>query len=234
MTKPHIELQIAGCDVLLLAAKALYWPQQKMLCVADAHFGKAAAYRAMGQPVPHGTTAANLQRLDSLLAGYAVTELIFLGDFLHAPKSHAPTTLAALHEWRLRHEALPCKLVRGNHDVRAGDPPTSLGIEVVDEPHLSGPFALRHTPISFEGRRAKPHVIAGHVHPVIQLEGPGRQRLRLPCFHVTEAMTLLPSFGEFTGGHAIKVTSSSRTFITDGVGIWPVKQPSVVQNQAKP
>lgn len=216
--KPFIEVQIAGCDVLLLADKALYWPQQQMLCIADAHFGKAAAYRALGQPVPHGTTAANLLRLDALLACYPVRALVFLGDFLHAPKSHAPATLAALHEWRHRHAVLTCKLVRGNHDLRAGDPPSTLGMEVVNEPYLTGPFALRHTPAS----HATQHVIAGHVHPVFQLQGRGRQRLRLPCFHITDTMTLLPSFGEFTGGHAVQVISSSRTFITDGTAIWSV------------
>ena len=216
--KRDITVQIAGCDMLLLADKALYWPQQKLLCIADAHFGKAAAYRALGQPVPHGTTAANLARLDTLLSSYPVSELIFLGDFLHAPKSHAPATLAALHEWRHRHAELACKLVRGNHDLRAGDPPGTLAIEVVNEPYLSGPFALRHTP-AMHGIH---HVIAGHVHPVFQLEGRGRQRLRLPCFHITDKMTLLPSFGEFTGGHAMQVTPSSRTFITDGNGIWRV------------
>ena len=221
--KQDISVQVAGCDVLLLADKALYWPQQQLLCIADAHFGKAAAYRALGQPVPHGTTAANLLRLDALLESYAVSELIFLGDFLHAPKSHAPATLAALHEWRHRHAALVCKLVRGNHDLRAGDPPGTLEIEVVTEPYLRAAFALRHTPAV----HATHHVIAGHVHPVFQLQGRGRQRLRLPCFYITDQMTLLPSFGEFTGGHAIQQIASSRTFVSDGSGIWPVVAPAI-------
>ena len=223
----NIALRIAGCDVLLLADKALYWPQRQMLCVADAHFGKAAAYRALGQPVPHGTTAANLLRLDALLANYPVQELVFLGDFLHAPKSHAATTLQALHEWRGRHTSLACTLVRGNHDLRAGDPPSSLAINVFNEPYVSGPFALRHTPAAHATantvtRQNTHHVVAGHIHPVFQLQGRGRQRLRLPCFHVTDQMTVLPSFGEFTGGHPVEVTSSSRVFVTDGTGVWPV------------
>ena len=225
--KQDIALEIAGCEVLLLAGKALYWPQQQMLCIADAHFGKAAAYRALGQPVPQGTTAANLLRLDALLARYPVRELVFLGDFLHAPKSHAAATLNALHEWRGRHSALACKLVRGNHDLRAGDPPALLAMDVVNEPYVSGPFALRHTPFARltrdATRHATHHVIAGHLHPVFQLQGRGRQRLRLPCFHVTDDMTVLPSFGEFTGGHAVELTSSSRIFVTDGGGVWPVQ-----------
>ena len=225
-----IALQIAGCDVLLLADKALYWPQQQMLCIADAHFGKAAAYRALGQPVPHGTTAANLLRLDALLASYPVRELVFLGDFLHAPKSHSPATLAALHEWRARHTALVCKLVRGNHDLRAGDPPATLAIDVVNEPYMRAPFALRHTPVAHrtvdalhnDTHHDTHHIIAGHIHPVFLLQGLGRQRLRLPCFHITDQMTVLPSFGEFTGGHVVEVTPSSRIFVTDGSGLWPL------------
>ena len=231
-----IALTIAGCDVLLLADKALYWPQQQMLCVADAHFGKAAAYRALGQPVPHGTTAASLLRLDALLARYPVRELVFLGDFLHAPKSHAPATLAALQEWRHRHPGLVCTLVRGNHDLRAGDPPATLAIELVNEPYLSGPFALRHTPGAgtSEHSHAKHHVIAGHIHPVFHLQGKGRQRLRLPCFYITDQMTALPSFGEFTGGHAVEATSSSRIFITDGTGVWPVSKSNLTPSPLLP
>lgn len=90
---PHCVVEIAACELWLLADKALYWPEQQLLCIADAHFGKAATYRAMGQPVPAGTTGHNLRRLDALLAAYAVKHLVFLGDFLHAPKAHAPATI---------------------------------------------------------------------------------------------------------------------------------------------
>lgn len=216
--KRECALKIAGHTLLLLADNALYWPQRKLLLIADPHFGKAAAYRALGQPVPHGTTATNLSRLDALLARYPTTHLIFLGDFLHAPKSHAPATLAALHEWRQRHARLACTLIRGNHDRRAGDPPSTLGIEIVNEPLVLDPFALRHTPAAQAGH----HVIAGHLHPVFQLHGKGRQSLRLPCFWCSDEMTVLPSFGDFTGGQAVGITLVHRIFVTDGSGVWPV------------
>ena len=219
--KRELELKIARHTLLLLADKALYWPERKMLLIADPHFGKAAAYRALGQPVPHGTTATNLLRLDALLASYPTTHLIFLGDFLHAPKSHAPATLAALHEWRQRHAALACTLIRGNHDRRAGDPPSALKIDIVNEPLVLSPFALRHTPAIHDGH----HVIAGHLHPVFILHGKGCQSLRLPCFHSTDELTMLPSFGDFTGGHVLQARPGSRIFITDGSGVWPVRAP---------
>jgi len=216
--KRELTLKIAGQEVLLLADKALYWPQRKVMFIADAHFGKAAAYRALGQQVPRGTTRDNLLRLDALLAHYPTRRLIFLGDLLHAPKSHAPDTLAALHEWRRSHATLLCTLIRGNHDRRAGDPPSTLEFGIVNEPWPLGPFALRHTPVVQVGH----HVIAGHLHPVFQLCGKGRQSLRLPCFESTDDITVLPSFGDFTGGKTIEACPGKRFFVTDGSYLWPV------------
>jgi DNA ligase-associated metallophosphoesterase len=213
----ELRIELAGTEVLLLADKALYWPQQQMLCVADVHFGKAAAYRALGQPVPRGTTSANLSRLDALLIAYTVRQLVFLGDFLHAKPSHALQTMLALRAWRARHAALHCALIRGNHDRQAGDPP-QLELEVVNEPMLVGPFILRHTPAAHEGH----HVLAGHTHPVFRLNGKGRQSLRLPCFHSSRAITVLPSFGDFTGGYEVDYTPGSRVYVTDGTGVWSV------------
>jgi len=202
---------------LLLPEKAAYWPEQKTLLIADAHFGKAAAYRALGQPVPRGTTGANLQKLDRLLAAHDCQQIIFLGDFLHGPGSGAATRKALL-AWRQRHPELDCILVRGNHDVRAGDPAAELRIQVVGEPWVLGPFALCHAP----ARHPTHHVIAGHVHPAYRLSGRARQSLTLPCFSSGEAMTLLPSFGGFTGGYVIDCTEGEQVFVTDEEYVWHV------------
>ena len=214
-----IALELCGQKVLLLAEKALYWPERKLLFIADMHFGKAAAYRALGQPVPGGTTAQNLKRLENLLRKYPSSRIIFLGDFLHAPESHAAQTLDTIHQWRAAHADTAWLLIRGNHDQRAGDPPKHLQIDVVDEPYLIAPFALQHTPVVLDGY----HVLAGHLHPTFALRGKGHQKLTLACFHMTPGLTVLPSFGEFTGGHPIKVQSQSRVFLTDGAGIWEPK-----------
>ena len=125
-----------------------------------------------------------------------------------------------MHEWRQRHAALACTLIRGNHDRRAGDPPPTLEIKIVNEPLLLDPFALRHTPVAQAGH----HVIAGHVHPAFQLRSKGRQSLRLPCFRCTDELTVLPSFGDFTGGQVLEARTGSRIFVTDGSGVWSVPE----------
>lgn len=215
----HYSLTLAGEELWLLAEKAMYWPARQCLLIADAHFGKASAYRSLGQPVPQGTTTENLRRLDQLLSAYPCTQVIFLGDFLHGPGSHASGTLSALRAWRERNPAMSMVLIRGNHDKRAGDPPADLRIEVVTEPLLVGPFALQHEPDAHPTH----HVLAGHVHPVYRLRGKGRQSLRLPCFQVGAQISLLPAFGAFTGGYAVRQDNEHRLFVIGDREVWPVR-----------
>jgi DNA ligase-associated metallophosphoesterase len=205
------EVCIAGETLLLLPEKALYWPRAQMLVVADIHFGKAAAFRAQGVPVPRGTTSANLDALDALIARHRPRQIVFLGDFLHARAAHAPATLAAMLAWRQTHPALRLVLVRGNHDLHAGDPAAALGIEMADEPYLAAPFALCHHPDT----AADGYVLAGHVHPVYVLAS-GREALRLPCFVAGPARMILPSFGAFTGGFAIAPQPGERLWVSSG------------------
>ncbi|MCD5970266.1 ligase-associated DNA damage response endonuclease PdeM [Pseudomonas quasicaspiana] len=213
---PHVPVQLAGAELWLLAEKAIYYPDYRALLIADVHFGKAAAFRALGQPVPQGTTQSNLQRLDDLLRSYPCDRLIFLGDFLHARQSRTPSTLEALGNWRSRHPTLAITLIRGNHDKHAGDPPTDLMIETVPEPLLLGPFALQHEPHPHPTH----HVLAGHVHPVYHLQGRGRQRLRLACFYLNERTSLLPAFGAFTGGYKVEREQDSRIYVVGDGAVW--------------
>lgn len=210
--------EIAGEQVLLLPEKALYWPRERTLMVADIHFGKAASFRALGVPVPRGTTSENISGLDALLAAYAIRRIIFLGDFLHAKAAQAPATLQAMLQWRERHAELELLLVRGNHDHHAGDPSELLRITMVDEPFECGPFALCHHP----DLASEKYVIAGHVHPVYHLNT-RRESVRLPCFMLGERRAILPSYGAFTGGHALIPLATDRVYlVADGL-IFPIE-----------
>ncbi|GGJ79492.1 ligase-associated DNA damage response endonuclease PdeM [Pseudomonas matsuisoli] len=213
-----LSIDYAGTTLILLADKAIYWPAQRALLIADVHIGKAAAYRRLGQPVPHGTTADNFARIDALLRGHTCERLIVLGDFLHAPESHSIATLDAIGEWRFQHADLDVVLIRGNHDRWAGDPPASLCIHTVAEPLLLGPLALQHEPDA----HATHAVIAGHLHPMFRLRGRGREQLRLPCFHIDRKVCLMPAFGLFTGGMNIEATDYSRTYVVADGGLLEV------------
>jgi DNA ligase-associated metallophosphoesterase len=207
-------LTLANEQLLLLPQKAAYWPREGMLIIADIHFGKAASFRALGVPVPAGTTSANLLGMDALLAQYDVRHVMFLGDFLHARAAHAPATLAAMLAWRQRHPDLRLTVVRGNHDAHAGDPPAELEIEMVDEPHVIGPFAFCHHPDVL----VPSYVLAGHVHPVYRLRS-GWESLLLPCFLVGPQRMVLPSFGAFTGGHPVMAQPDERMYVSSGEAV---------------
>jgi DNA ligase-associated metallophosphoesterase len=211
-----LKIRLCGQDALLHPSGALCLCAGRTLLVADAHFGKAVSFRKLGVPVPSGTSSETLARLDAAVADTGAQHIVFLGDFLHSRRSHAPGTLRVLHEWRERQAGLQLTLVRGNHDDRAGDPPPSLRFTVVDEPLALGPFALCHHPRPLP----QSYVLAGHWHPCISVGGRAFERLRLPCFWLGDdsgqrpgqAVGVLPAFGSFTGMHRIEPRPGDRIF----------------------
>lgn len=208
MMSPYPSFDAAGATLTMLPERALLWRERAMLILADVHFGKAAAFRAGGIPVPHGTTRANLELIDALVQRHAVRHIVFLGDFLHARAGRVAGTLQALARWRSCNAGLSLTLVRGNHDHHAGDPPEALAMEVVDEPWRVGPLAFCHHPQTVDGAFA----IVGHVHPVYRLAAAG-DTLRLPCFVVDGQWAMLPAFGDFTGGYRIHAQPGQRIFL---------------------
>jgi DNA ligase-associated metallophosphoesterase len=209
------DVEVAGERLLLLPEKAVFWPAQSMLIIADIHFGKAASFRAQGIPVPRGTTSENLQGLDALIDAHGARHVVFLGDFLHAS-----STQQAMLAWRERRRDLRLTLVRGNHDKHAGDPAATLGIELVDEPHMVGPFAFCHHPdLDLDNGG---YALAGHVHPAWVL-ATRFDSLRLPCFVVGSERMILPSFGSFTGGHVVTREAGDAIFVTSGEAVHSVR-----------
>jgi uncharacterized protein len=215
-----LRIRVADADVVLHPSGAALLSADQTLLVADAHFGKAVSFRKLGVPVPRGTTSETLDDLSAAVADTKARRIVFLGDFLHSRQSHAPGTLAAVARWRTAHAGLELTLVRGNHDDRAGDPPASLDIRVVDEPLARGSFALCHHPRAMAGA----YVLAGHWHPCISVSGRAFERLRLPCFWFGDdtgelpqhAVGVLPAFGSFTGMHRIEPRAGDRIYPVAG------------------
>ena len=203
-----LTVDVAGQPFQLWPQRALYWPTQATLFIADPHFGKAAAFRHLGVPVPAGSSTADTGRLSWLLELTTAQRLVILGDFLHARHGREEHTLAVLERWRQRHSQLEIVLVRGNHDRGAGDPPATLEIRCVDEPWAMGDFACAHDPEAADPDR---YTFAGHVHPAISLNMPAAP-MRCRCYVLGRRVAVLPSFGSFTGSHPVHRRATDRIF----------------------
>jgi DNA ligase-associated metallophosphoesterase len=215
---PGATVVTAGsCVLWLLPQRAAYAVEAGALLVADAHLGKAQAFRRLGVPVPEATTADNLARLDTLLEATGARRIVFLGDLLHARAARDGAAAQSVRAWRARHPDTALTLVRGNHDRGAGDPPPDWGFEVVDAPWRLGGLALCHEPRAVDGAYA----LAGHVHPGVVL-GRGADRLRLPCFHLGPTIGVLPAFGNFTGLHPVRLQPGERVHVVAGDEVRPI------------
>lgn len=210
---------IANESLVLCPERAVWWPRRRLLFVADPHFGKAATFRALGVHVPKGTTESAFVRLDRMIDRMKPAQITFLGDFLHAKEGRNAETFDAIAAWRRRHAAIEMQIVRGNHDKRAGDPPTEVGIACVDGPVMEGPFALAHHPVSVGGS----YVFAGHVHPCAKLAGPARQWERLACFWFGADVGVLPAFGDFTGCAEIAAAPTDHVWVIGDDAVFPLR-----------
>jgi DNA ligase-associated metallophosphoesterase len=214
-----LTVDIGRHALLLSAARAAFDPVLKTLFIADAHFGKDAVFRARGIPVPEGSTAETLARLDALVSIHRPASIVFLGDLLHARESHAVATLNALAEWHAQHAGLRLILGVGNHDRHAGGPPDALALEVVEEPYRLGPWALCHYP----QRVAGAYALAGHEHPVYRVTT-RLDSARLPCFRFGADAGVLPAFGSFTGGFEVNESArGERVFVVAGERVMAVR-----------
>jgi len=215
----ELTAEVAGEVVRLLPERALFWERTRTLLVADVHLGKAAAFRSAAIPVPAGTTDDALARLDAALRRTNAERLIVLGDLFHARGGMNDEMLDAAAAWRRHCRELSIGLVRGNHDLRAGDPPAEWAIQCIAEPHCEGPFVFRHHPAD-DGRG---YVLAGHLHPAVRLSGPARQRLRLPCFWLGPRVGVLPAFGAFTGAVVVRPAVGDRVWVVAKRAVIPVR-----------
>lgn len=206
-----VEISVRGELLRLMPERAAYWPRTKTLFVADLHWGKAAALRWGGLPVPDGNLAADLQRLSGAVARSGAERLIVLGDLLHARLSQGERVRAQVGAWRAQHPALKLVLVRGNHDRTAGDPPSAWGFRVVDGPTPGPLFVLQHEPDPPTAPDA--YALGGHLHPAMRLEGRGRQALKLPCFWFRENHGVLPAFSSMAGGATIYPGTDDQVFV---------------------
>jgi uncharacterized protein len=179
------EFSFGQTSLIALPSGALFWPQHRLLCVSDLHFGKSERLaRRGGALLPPYETRATLLRLQTDLDQTAAKTVVCLGDSfddLAAAEGMDETDRL----WLLRLMAgRQWVWIEGNHD--AG--PTDLGGSHLADLTLDG-IAFRHI-----GGDAGPE-ISGHYHPKVRHAGKS-----YPAFLYDENHLVLPAYGLFTGG----------------------------------
>jgi DNA ligase-associated metallophosphoesterase len=190
-----LRLDAAGETLWLLPDGAVWWPAARTLFAADLHLGKGAAFRAQGQPVPAGSSARTLARLEGLAAIHGAARLVVLGDFWHGAEGLTRSLLEAVAAFTSR---VPTTLVLGNHDRRIHPP--GLPLQLVSGTLSLGPLIAAHEPPS---PGTPGFTLAGHWHPAIVLRSRAGDRVRRPCFVRYPHALVLPAFGGLTGAMAL-------------------------------
>jgi DNA ligase-associated metallophosphoesterase len=209
-----VRIEVAGEEVALLPERCLFWPKEKILAVADLHLGRAEVFRRNGLWLPPAAHASDLARLAAVAAREGAAHVIFLGDLVHSAFQLGEKMVAGFAGWRNAYAGETTVLL-GNHDRGLEERwPESWRNVRRDSELRVGPFLFRHEP-PHESSEApeESYVLAGHLHPVVRLNG-GADRLRLPCFFVTPNFTILPAFTELAGGYELRPNQRDRAFVT--------------------
>lgn len=174
-----------------MQGRALHWPRESALLVADLHLEKGSFFARHGQMVPPYDSRETLERLALAIRETGARRVYCLGDSFHDTagarrlEPHAAGMLAALTR------ATDWLWITGNHDEGlTGDIGGGLAIEA----EVAG-IVLRHHARSGE---MSPE-ISGHFHPRLTVTTRGR-RIARPCAVRSEKRLILPSYGALTGG----------------------------------
>lgn len=188
---PPGALDFAGDELRLVQGRALFWPRESALLVADLHLEKASFFARHGQLLPPYDSRETLERLALAIRETGARRVFALGDSFHDSRGtnriepHAAGMLAALTR------ATDWVWITGNHDAQME---AAAGGVLAGEVELGG-FVLRHHARKGEVRPE----LSGHFHPRLTVSARGR-RIARPCAVRSENRLILPAFGALTGG----------------------------------
>ncbi len=196
--------EFCGASLCALPGRALWWPDRKLLGVADLHLGKSGRLaRSSGTLLPPYETRETLARLAGLIRIADPATVVCLGDSfddveavdeLSAEDQTSLSAMAHGRDWIW---------ISGNHDpelVSGGMPTRPCGGGLpgrrdgrMDE-YTAGPLTFRHV-----AAPAETGEVSAHYHPKCRVAGRGRSVTRA-CFLIDRKRIILPAFGHYTGG----------------------------------
>ena len=200
-----LEVEIAGEEWILHPLRAAFWVKESLLVISDVHLGKGSHFRKNGIAVPYQILEQNLQNIQALIDHFQPKELLFLGDLFHSNYNHEWEHIPQLIQ---SNPKTVFSLLVGNHDILPEQYYEKAGLKIYKEQHILAPFCFSHEPLA--DHEVELYNIAGHIHPGVQLRGAGRQKMVLPCFHISDKQAIFPAFGLFTGKYKIQAKQEDK------------------------
>ena len=185
-----VPFSFAGHELQIGASRALFWPAEQALLVADLHLEKASHFAQLGQMLPPYDSRETLERVALAIRATGARRVFCLGDNFHDARGperlepHAAGMLAALTR------ATDWVWITGNHDINGAPAPGNHVVELD-----IGGLVLRHESRQGETRPE----LSGHFHPKLRIVARGR-RIARACAVASESRLILPAFGALTGG----------------------------------
>lgn len=189
-----VPFSFAGDEFCIVQGRALFWPRENALLVADLHLEKASFFARAGQMLPPYDSRETLERVALAIGQTGARRVFTLGDNFHDShgstrlEEHAAGMLAALTR------ATDWVWITGNHDPAME---ARSGGTIAQELEIAG-MILRHHAKKCETRPE----LSGHFHPRLQVRLRGRYVAR-PCAVIGSGASermILPAFGALTGG----------------------------------
>jgi len=191
-----VPLSFATEELLLTEGRALYWPRERTLLLADLHLEKASYYAQHGQMLPPYDSRETLERVADAVKQTGARRVITLGDNFHDVDGTARLEPYAAGMLEALTRTLDWVWITGNHDEIMH---RAFGGTVTEELELGG-IVLRHIAQAGETRPE----LSGHFHPKVRVTVRERHISR-PCGVLSRGnqrgdRMILPAFGALTGG----------------------------------
>lgn len=205
---------ICNDEVLTITnQRVLFWEVQKSLILSDLHIGKSAHFQKSGIPIPSSILQEDLSRISQLIQHFNADKLIVVGDLFHAGYNK---DLDKFKIWLSQFPHLKLQLIKGNHDRLKQSVYDDFNIEVHQHKFEINNLKFVHDFVEIDSNY---FTISGHTHPGVFIKGKGKQRIKLPCFQVTQYQLILPAFSLFTGLNTKDAPKNCKNygFTNDGV-----------------
>jgi DNA ligase-associated metallophosphoesterase len=217
----EMRVVIAGTEVTIDPAGALWLQESRTLVVSDLHLEKSSAFARRGMFLPPYDTSATLLALAALVLRRNPRRIVSLGDSFHDSGGYGRLMDADRARLQSLQRGRDWIFVSGNHDPEL---PADIGGETLAE-HCIESLTFRHEPKTGESRGE----IAGHLHPAAKVRGRGGS-VRRRAFATDGTRMVLPAFGVLTGGlnvldhafHGLFAAGMLRAFVIGDGRLFPI------------